>query len=121
MTEKLRLEAIKIEPNTKIENSISISDLYDKFLENFTDALSKAEKQLIQQVSDELGVDTKCAEKFLIDHFNIRIHTENPNSMIGTPKFSLVAEPKSVEEILNADDDTEFDWECEKQMLKGDK
>lgn len=93
------------------------TEIFQQFQENFQKAITKAEQELITQIATELNVSEKCAIYFINRNFNVRLQTNTPDRMDETPTFSIIAEPKSVEEILNRSDDDEC-WECEKELLE---
>ena len=77
-----------------------------------------AEQELITQIATELNVSEKCAIYFINRHFNVTLRVNTPDRMDETPTFNIVAEPKTVEEILNRSDDDKLNMECEKQLLE---
>lgn len=118
MTIQLQIIPIQIEKEYKLP--ATSTDLFQQFHENFNKAISKAENQLIQQIQEELNVSEKCAIYFINRHFNVPLQVNTPDRIDETPTFEIVAEPKSVEEILNRSDDEERNWECEKQLLENE-
>ena len=115
MNKKPRVIPITIE-NTYVP-TFNIQEIYQQFQKNFQKAITKAEQELITQIATELNVSEKCAIYFINRDFNVRLQTNTPDRMDETPTFSIIAEPKSVEEILNRSDDDEC-WECEKELLE---
>ena len=116
MTIQPQIIPIQIEKEYKLP--ATSTELFQQFHENFNKAIHKAENQLIQQIQEELQIEEKCAIYFINRHFNVTLQVHTPDRMDETPTFEIVAEPKSVEEILNRSDDEEMNMECEKQLLE---
>ena len=97
-----------------------LQGFYGEFIEKFHESVMEAENKIIQKFAEEEGLSLKCADYFIRKRFYFRIETITPKSIRGIPKFNLVLEPKSVEEILNEMDvESELDNECEKELIKG--
>ena len=118
MNFKSQLIPIEIEKEYKLP--ATSTELFQQFHKNFNKAISKAENQLIQQIQEELQIEEKCAIYFINRHFNVTLQINTPDRIDETPTFEIVAEPKSVEEILNRSDDEEMNMECEKQLLENE-
>lgn len=113
-TSKIKLNFENMESSPSM-----LQDFYDEFIEKFHESVMEAENKIIQKFAEEEGLSLKCADYFIRKGFYFRIETITPKSMIGTPKFNLVLEPKSVEEILaDMDVESDLDNECEKELIK---
>ena len=116
--EELKFKQIK--PDFNNIDTTSISDAYNEMMNRFWKAVEETEDKIIKNFAKEQGLSLKCAEYHIRRHFNFRIETISPNSMIGTPKFNLYLEPKSVEEILRDIDTLPSSdlTDCDKELLR---
>ena len=114
----IQSQIIPIEIEKEYKLPATSTELFQQFHENFNKAISKAENQLIQQIQEELHIEEKCAIYFINRHFNVTLQINTPDRIDETPTFEIVAEPKTIEEILNRSDDEEMNMECEKQLLE---
>lgn len=119
MLETPRMKLVKLNYEHMENHSGMLQDFHQEFLEKTAEACMEAENKIIQEFAEEEGLSLKCAEFFIRKNFRFRIEVITSNSMVGTPKFYLVLESKSVEEILT-DVDTLYsvDNGCEKELLK---
>ena len=116
-TMTIQPQIIPIQIENKFQLPATSTELFQQFHENFNKAISKAENQLIQQIQEELHIEEKCAIYFINRHFNVTLQINTPDRIDETPTFEIIAEPKSVEEILNRSNDEERNIECEKQLI----
>ena len=112
-----KLIPIKIEDKFQLP-ATSTFQRFQQLKENIDKAITKAENELIKQIAEELQIEEKCATYFISRYFNVKLHINTPDTINETPTFNIVAEPKSVEEILNRSDDDKPNMECEKQLLE---
>lgn len=120
MLETPRMKLVKLNYNDMISPPSMLQDFYDEFVEKTAKQFMEAENKIIEEFAEEEGLSLKCAEYLIRKHFRFRVETINPDSMVGTPRFNMVLEPKPFEEILNDDDigTSSRDKECEKELLK---
>ena len=109
---------IPIQIESTFVPTLNIQEIYKQFQKDFQKAISNAEQELITQIATELNASEKCAIYFINRHFNVTLRVNTPDRINETPTFDIVAEPKSVEEILNRSDDDKPNMECEKQLLE---
>ena len=104
--------------NMQTNPKLNLKDFYNEFWEKSVESFVKAEKQIILDVAKQENLSYKCAEYYTNKYFNFKIHLEEPTGLFGEPKFYLVLEPKSVEELLENVDETDLDLtDCDKELL----
>ena len=121
MLERPRMKLVKLNYDDMISPPSMLQDFYDEFLKKTLTAIVETENKIIREFAEEEGLSLNCAEYLIRKHFRFRVETISPKSMVGTPRFNMVLEPKPVEEILNDDVDTrDILTECEKEIKKND-